>query len=100
MNKLITITRISISLLIIFILANPTLAALESDKKPNIVLVLMDNFGYGEIGVYGGGVLRGAPTPNIDSIAAEGFQLTNYNVEAECTPSRAALMTGRYGIRT
>ena len=100
MNKLITITRISISLLIIFILANPTLAALESDKKPNIVLVLMDNFGYGEIGVYGGGVLRGAPTPNIDSIAVEGFQLTNYNVEAECTPSRAALMTGRYGIRT
>ena len=51
-------------------------------------------------GVYGGGVMRGAPTPRIDSIAAEGFQLTNYNVEAECTPSRAALMTGRYGIRT
>ena len=100
MDKLITITRISISLLIIFILANPTLAALESDKKPNIVLVLMDNFGYGEIGVYGGGVLRGAPTPNIDSIATDGFQLTNYNVEAECTPSRSALMTGRYGIRT
>ena len=100
MIKLIKITRISISLLIIFILANPTLAALESDKKPNIVLVLMDNFGYGEIGVYGGGVLRGAPTPNIDSIATDGFQLTNYNVEAECTPSRSALMTGRYGIRT
>jgi arylsulfatase len=72
----------------------------EQEDKPNIVLVLMDNFGYGEVGVYGGGVLRGAPTPNIDSIAAEGFQLTNYNVEAECTPSRAALMTGRYGIRT
>ncbi len=71
-----------------------------AEKKPNIVLVLMDNFGYGEVGVYGGGELRGAPTPNIDSIAAEGFQLTNYNVEAECTPSRSALMTGRYGIRT
>jgi len=72
----------------------------EQENKPNIVLVLMDNFGYGEIGVYGGGVLRGAPTPNIDSIAAEGLQLTNFNVEAECTPSRASLMTGRYGIRT
>lgn len=69
-------------------------------NKPNIVLVLMDNFGYGEVGVYGGGVLRGAATPNIDSIAAEGFQLTNFNVEAECTPSRSSLMTGRYGIRT
>ncbi len=60
-----------------------------SENKPNIVLVLMDNFGYGEVGVYGGGVLRGAPTPNIDSIAAEGFQLANFNVEAECTPSGA-----------
>jgi arylsulfatase len=56
--------------------------------------------GYGEIGVYGGGVLRGAATPRIDSLAYEGFRLTNYNVEPECTPSCAALMTGRYGIRT
>jgi len=100
MSAYIKISRISVFLLIIFVVVSPTLVALENDKQPNIVLVLMDNFGYGEIGVYGGGVLRGAPTPNIDSIAAEGFQLTNYNVEAECTPSRAALMTGRYGIRT
>ena len=100
MKKIILITKIPMFLLIIFVLINPIQAAVESNTKPNIVLVLMDNFGYGEIGVYGGGVLRGAPTPNIDSIAAEGFQLTNYNVEAECTPSRSALMTGRYGIRT
>lgn len=77
-----------------------TAGVASAETKPNIVLVVMDNFGYGEIGVYGGGVLRGAPTPNIDSIASEGFQLTNFNVEAECTPSRSALMTGRYGIRT
>ena len=76
-----------------------TAAAAQSDDKPNIVLIVMDNFGYGEIGVYGGGELRGAPTPRIDSIAAEGYQLTNFNVEAECTPSRTSLMTGRYGIR-
>ena len=100
MKKIIIIARIPIFLLIIFVLVSPIQASIESEKKPNIVLVLMDNFGYGEIGVYGGGVIRGAPTPNIDSIAAEGFQLTNYNVEAECTPSRSALMTGRYGIRT
>ena len=80
---------------------SPSPVAAQGDgENPNIVLVLMDNFGWGEIGVYGGGVMRGAPTPNIDSIAAEGLQLTNYNVEAECTPSRASLMTGRYGIRT
>jgi len=77
-----------------------SVSAANSSEKPNIVLALMDNFGYGELGVYGGGVLRGAPTPNIDSIASEGFLLTNFNVEAECTPSRSALMTGRYGIRT
>ena len=60
----------------------------------------MDNFGYGEVGVYGGGILRGAATPNIDSLAEDGFQSTNFNVEAECTPTRSGLMTGRYGIRT
>ncbi len=100
MKKLILISMNPIFLMMIFLLITPIHAANKSDQKPNIVLVLMDNFGYGEIGVYGGGVMRGAPTPNIDSIAAEGFQLTNYNVEAECTPSRSALMTGRYGIRT
>ena len=66
-------------------------------KKPNIVVVLMDNLGWGEPGVYGGGILRGAPTPRIDHLAAEGMRLLNFNVEAQCTPSRAALMTGRYG---
>jgi arylsulfatase len=86
--------------LLVVLLVMPLQAAWGNQDKPNIVLVLMDNFGWGEIGVYGGGVLRGAPTPRIDSIAHEGFQLLNYNVEAECTPSRAALMTGRYGIRT
>ena len=75
-------------------------ASSQENGKPNIILILMDNFGWGEIGVYGGGVMRGAPTPNIDSLASDGFQLTNFNVEAECTPSRSALMTGRYGIRT
>jgi arylsulfatase A-like enzyme len=92
--------RIPVFLLVLIASAPLAMAAPGSDSKPNIVLVLMDNFGYGEIGVYGGGVLRGAATPNIDGIAAEGFQLTNFNVEAECTPSRSALMTGRYGIRT
>ncbi|MCP4274687.1 MAG: sulfatase-like hydrolase/transferase, partial [Gammaproteobacteria bacterium] len=100
MNQCIHKARFLIVLLIIFLFSTPLLSESTANKKPNIVLVLMDNFGYGEIGVYGGGELRGAPTPSIDSIAAEGFQLTNYNVEAECTPSRAALMTGRYGART
>jgi len=69
-------------------------------KKPNIVFILVDNLGYGELGVYGGGILRGAPTPRIDKLASEGTRLLNFNVEAQCTPSRSALMTGRFSIRS
>ena len=68
--------------------------------KPNIVLVFMDNFGWGEPGFNGGGITRGAPTPRLDALAAEGMRLTNFNVETQCTPSRAAIMSGRYAIRT
>ena len=46
-----------------------------SDAKPNIVFFYWDNFGWGELGCYGGGVLRGAPTPRIDGLAAEGLKL-------------------------
>lgn len=69
-------------------------------KKPNIIFFFWDNFAWGELGCYGGGVLRGAPTPRIDQFAAEGLRLLNFNVEAQCTPSRSALMTGRHPIRS
>jgi arylsulfatase A-like enzyme len=68
--------------------------------RPNIVYFHIDNLGYGELGCYGGGILRGAHTSRIDRFATEGFQLLNYAPEAQCTPSRAALLTGRYAIRT
>lgn len=68
--------------------------------QPNIVFILMDNLGYGEVGAYGGGIVRGAPTPRIDRLASEGTRLTNFNVEAQCTPSRSAIMTGRFSIRS
>ena len=68
--------------------------------QPNVVLVLMDNLGYGELGCYGGGILRGAPTPRIDGLAAEGTRFLNFNVEAQCTPTRSALLTGRFAIRS
>ncbi len=74
--------------------------AFASTDKPNIVLVLMDNMGYGELGSYGGGLLRGAATPRIDALASEGLRLLNFNVESQCTPTRASLMTGRYAVRT
>lgn len=71
-----------------------------TQKQPNIVFFFWDNLGWGEVGCYGGGELRGAPTPRIDSLAAEGTRLLNFNVEAQCTPSRSALLTGRHPIRS
>ncbi len=75
-------------------------SAQVADRKPNIVFILADNLGYGELGAYGGGILRGAPTPRIDALASEGMRLLNFNVEAQCTPSRSALLTGRFAIRS
>ena len=68
------------------------------DERPNIVLIFPDNLGWGEVGAYGS--VRGAPTPNIDGLAAEGIRLTNFNVELSCAMSRAAILTGRYAIRS
>ncbi|OZI60638.1 arylsulfatase [Bordetella genomosp. 11] len=67
---------------------------------PNIVLIVADNLGWGELGCYGGGALRGAPTPRIDALARQGLLLQNFNVESDCVPTRSALMTGRHPIRT
>ncbi|MFH1574640.1 MAG: sulfatase-like hydrolase/transferase, partial [Acidobacteriota bacterium] len=78
--------------------ANLTAGAQTSRQRPNIVLIFPDNLGWGEVGVYGS--VRGAPTPRIDRLAAEGMRLTNFNVEYSCTVSRAALLTGRYAVRT
>ncbi|MEK6592008.1 MAG: arylsulfatase [Pseudomonadota bacterium] len=72
----------------------------QKSSAPNIVLILADNLGWGELGCYGGGALRGAPTPRIDRLAAEGLKLLNFNVESDCVPTRSALMTGRHPIRT
>src|SRR3954465_14118888 len=69
-------------------------------KKPNIVFILMDNLGYGEVGCYGGGIVRGAATPRIDKLAAGGLRVPHFSVEGQCTPSRSALLTGRFSIRS
>jgi arylsulfatase A-like enzyme len=64
--------------------------------KPNIVFILVDNVGWGDFSVYGGTT----PTPRIDKLASEGIRFNNYNVEAQCTPTRSAIMTGRHPIRS
>jgi arylsulfatase len=66
------------------------------DRKPNIVFIICDNVGWGDFSVYGGST----PTPRIDRLASEGIRFNNYNVEAQCTPTRSALMTGRQSVRS
>jgi arylsulfatase A-like enzyme len=68
----------------------------SAQDKPNIVYILVDNWGWGDIGVQGSTV----PTPRIDAFAAQGLRLTNFNVQNQCTPTRSALHTGRLPIRS
>jgi arylsulfatase A-like enzyme len=63
---------------------------------PNIVFILVDNVGWGTFGAYGGTI----PTPRIDKFASGGIRFNNYNVEAQCTPSRSAILTGRHPVRS
>jgi arylsulfatase A-like enzyme len=65
-------------------------------NRPNVVFILVDNVGWGDIGCYGGVV----PTPRIDALAGQGVRFKNYNVEAQCTPTRSAILSGRLPIRT
>jgi arylsulfatase len=69
-------------------------------SRPNILYFCVDNLGFGELSCYSGGPLRGLWTRRIDAFASDGFRLTNYAPEAQCTPSRSAFLTGRYAIRS
>jgi len=76
-----------------------SLAAMAQDK-PNILLIVSDDTGYGDLGPYGGGVGRGMPTPNIDRLADEGMTLWTFYAQPSCTPGRAAMQTGRIPNRS
>ncbi len=80
--------------ILVAFIASPVVSAKE---KPNIVILMTDNQGYGDLGIYGG--LR-APTPRIDQLASEGVMFRDFQVEPNCTPTRAALLTGRMPIRS
>ncbi len=73
---------------------------MATKEKPNIVIMLSDDVGYSDLGCYGGGTMRDHPTPHLDRMAAEGMKFTDFYTQPTCTPSRAALLTGRLPIRT
>jgi arylsulfatase A-like enzyme len=75
-------------------------AAPAQVQKPNIILILSDDFGYGDAGVYGGGPNRGMPTPNLDRMANEGMTFFTFYAQPSCTPGRAAVQTGRIPNRS
>ncbi|NHH87780.1 MULTISPECIES: arylsulfatase [unclassified Pseudoalteromonas] len=72
----------------------------KQGRKPNVLVLLVDDLGWGDPGVYGGGAAIGAPTPNIDKLANEGLRLTSMYSQPTCTSSRAALTTGRLPVRS
>jgi arylsulfatase A-like enzyme len=69
-------------------------------ERPNILFFHVDNLGFGELSCYSGGPFRGTWTRRTDAFAGQGFRLTNYAPEAQCTPTRSALLTGRHAIRS
>jgi arylsulfatase A-like enzyme len=71
-------------------------SVMAQPTKPNVVFILADNIGWGDFSVYGGLTA----TPRIDALANAGIRFNNYNVEAQCTPTRSAILTGRQSVRT
>src|SRR6478672_32477 len=84
--------RRRLSLVCLPFLAQVLLAAPVAPAKPNIIVILIDDVGFSDIGCYGSEI----PTPNLDALAAGGVRFTQFYNTARCSPSRAALMTGLY----
>lgn len=74
--------------------------ASAQEKKPNILLIVSDDTGYGDLGAYLGGEARGMPTPNLDQFAKDGMMFTSFYAQPSCTPGRAAMQTGRIPNRS
>ncbi|MFP6676103.1 MAG: arylsulfatase [Pirellulaceae bacterium] len=87
-----------IRLMVVFAYGTFSCAALASEfRPPNVILVMTDDQGYGDLSCHGNPVLK---TPNLDQLYAESVRFTDFHVSPFCTPTRAALMTGRYPGRT
>jgi len=82
------------------VLGISAIPAVAQTEKPNIVLIVSDDMGWGDLGAYGGGEGRGMPTPNFDRIAQEGMTFFSFYGQPSCTPGRAAMQTGRIPNRS
>ncbi len=91
-----TLDRIAVGLIVVCALHLITIADVSS-RQPNVILIMTDDQGYGDLSCHGNPILK---TPNLDHLARESVRFTNFHVSSFCTPTRAALMTGRYPART
>jgi arylsulfatase A-like enzyme len=92
--------RLLLGALATFVLVTGAGMPATAQQKPNIILIVSDDTGYGDLGPYGGGVGRGMPTPNIDRLASEGMTFFSFYAQPSCTPGRAAMQTGRIPNRS
>jgi arylsulfatase len=93
-------SKCRLGLTALFALLGTAAPALGQQSKPNILFIVSDDTGYGDLGPYGGGEGRGMPTPNIDRIASEGMTFFSFYAQPSCTPGRAAMQTGRIPNRS
>ena len=97
MMRRMRIRVVAVAIFIFVVVGGSTRPLAQREPRPNVVLVMMDDLGYGDIGSYGG---PDAKTPNLDRLARDGVRLTDaYANGAVCTPTRAALISGRYQQR-
>ena len=81
-----------------FLLIISSCGKLDQESKPNFIIIFVDDLGYGDLGTYGHPTIK---TPNLDQMASEGMRFTQFYVGSSiCTPSRAALLTGRLPVRS
>src|SRR4030095_10096590 len=88
--------RLTLTFLVVCLSAFPAAAQTAAPAKPHVVLIVTDDVGYGDIGSYGAPDVK---TPNIDSLAHDGVRLTDFYAAPQWTPTRAALISGRYQQR-
>ena len=89
--------KILYCLLLALVCAVGPIQAVAQTSRPNVIVIMTDDQGYGDIGCHGNPIIK---TPCIDRLHEESLRLTNFHVSPYCTPTRAALMTGRYPART
>ncbi|UZJ64966.1 sulfatase-like hydrolase/transferase [Sphingobacterium sp. KU25419] len=83
--------------LVLWTIMNSLTAVMGQQDKPNVVLIYVDDLGYGDLGCYGAEKIK---TPHLDALASDGIRFTNgHATAATCTPSRYSLMTGNYPFR-